>query len=140
MLLGMPVVASELPRQLAPMLASTSPLPETEERWAWEPKWDGWRVLLRGESGQVRAITRAGHDVTSLFPELELLGAMLGHRKAILDGELVAWGEDGRPDFGRLFSRFRGRSHRAARQAKVETPITWVAFDVCYLDGVSVER
>jgi bifunctional non-homologous end joining protein LigD len=121
---------------MAPMLASTSPLPETEARWAWEPKWDGWRVLLWGECGQLRAVTRAGHDVTGLFPELEPLGAIMGRRNAILDGELVAWGEDGRPDFGRLFSRFRGRSS-SARQTKSEAPVTWVAFDVCYLDGVS---
>jgi bifunctional non-homologous end joining protein LigD len=103
---------------------------------AWEPKWDGWRVLLWGEAGQLRAITRAGHDVTRLFPEFEPLGGILGHRKAILDGELVAWGDDGRPDFGRLFSRFRGRWSRS-RQTKAEAPVTWVAFDVCYLDGAS---
>lgn len=138
MLVGMPVVGSELPRTMAPMLASTSPLPETEERWAWEPKWDGWRVMLWGEGGQLRAVTRAGHDVTSLFPELEPLGGTLGRRNAILDGEMVAWDEDGRPDFGRLFSRFRGRSTRPARvQSKAATPVTWVGFDVCYLDGAS---
>ena len=39
-------VASRLPRRIAPMLASTNPLPDTEERWAWEPKWDGLRDLL----------------------------------------------------------------------------------------------
>jgi bifunctional non-homologous end joining protein LigD len=119
------------------MLAATSPLPETEERWAWEPKWDGWRVLLWGEGGQLRAVTRAGHNVTDLFPELEPLGAILGRRDVILDGELVAWGDDGRPDFGRLFSRFRGRSQRVLHQAKAEAPVTWVAFDLCYLDGLS---
>jgi bifunctional non-homologous end joining protein LigD len=119
------------------MLASTSPLPQTEERWAWEPKWDGWRVLLWAEEGHLRAITRAGHDVTALFPELEPLGAILGRREAILDGELVAWGDDGRPDFGRLFSRLHSRSRPTHREAKTEVPITWVAFDLCYLDGVS---
>ncbi len=119
------------------MLASTSPLPQTEERWAWEPKWDGWRVLLWGEDGQLRVVTRAGHDVTGLFPELEPLGAILGRREAILDGELVAWGDDGRPDFSRLFSRLKGRSPRTLARAKAEVPTTWVAFDVCYLDGAS---
>ncbi len=46
-LVGMPTgPVTQLPRTLAPMLATTSPLPSTEDRWAWEPKWDGWRVLL----------------------------------------------------------------------------------------------
>jgi hypothetical protein len=52
------------------------PAAREEERWAWEPKWDGWRVHLWGEDGQVRVITRAGHDVTSLFLELDTLGAV----------------------------------------------------------------
>ena len=135
----MPVTArTALPRRLAPMLAATSPIPQTEERWAWEPKWDGWRVLLWGEGGQLRAVTRAGHDVTGLFPELEPLAAIIGRREAILDGELVAWGDDGRPDFGRLFSRLGGQPRRAANRTKAQAPITWVAFDLCYLDGVSV--
>jgi hypothetical protein len=69
----------------------------------------------------------AGHNVTGLFAELEPLGTILGGRQAILDGEMVAWGDDGRPDFGRLFSRFRGRSPRAVHQAKAEAPVTWVA-------------
>ena len=136
MLVPVPTL-SQLPPTLAPMLASTSPLPETEERWAWEPKWDGWRVFVWGEGGHVRVVTRAGHNVTNLFPELEPLGEIVGRRDAVLDGELVAWGDDGRPDFGRLFSRLHSRSGPAHRQAKTEFPITWVAFDLCYLDGAS---
>ena len=49
----------------------------------------------------------------------------------------MAWGDDGRSDFGRLFSRLHSRSGPAHRQAKTEFPITWVAFDLCYLDGAS---
>jgi hypothetical protein len=74
---------------------------------------------------------------TTLVGEIRALGPILGHRKAILDGELVAWGDDGRPDFGHLFSRYRRRSPRSPRRADPEGPVTWVAFDVCYLDGIS---
>ena len=81
----MAVVAQvPLPRRLAPMLAATSPLPQTEECWAWKPKWDGWRALIRAVDGRIRVLTRSGADVTTSFPELEPLGAVIGHRSAVL--------------------------------------------------------
>ena len=139
MLESMPVAAqATLPRRLAPMLAATSPLPRSEERWAWEPKWDGWRALIRAADGRITVLTRSGANVTTSFPELERLGAVIGHRRAILDGEVVATGEDGKPDFDRLSLRLGARSRATAERAAAKAPATWVAFDVCYLDGHSL--
>src|SRR5437763_66924 len=138
MLVGMASAVVELPRTLSPMLAATNPLPRDEEGWAWEPKWDGWRVLVRAEGGQIKVLTRKGRNITAVLPELEPLAGALGHRDALLDGELVAFGPDGRPDFGRLSVRLLGSSPRLAARAAAELPVTWIAFDVCYLDGASL--
>jgi hypothetical protein len=82
-------------------------------------------------------VTRGGRNITAPFPELDPPSAILGHGGAILDGELAAWGEDGRPDFGRLFPTPWSRSPRTLAKVKAGVPVTWVAFDVCYFDGVS---
>jgi ATP-dependent DNA ligase len=66
--------AVELPRTFAPMLAAAEPLPTEEEGWAWEPKWDGWWVLVRAEGGlrvevQLLEWTAQGRRVTSATRE-----------------------------------------------------------------------
>ena len=73
-----------------------------------------------------------------LLPELEPLVGVIGHRDAILDGELITTDEQGRPDFDRLSLRLGARSRATAEQAAAKAPATWVAFDVCYLDGHSL--
>ena len=120
------------------MLAATTPLPQSEERWAWEPKWDGWRALIRAEDGRITVLTRFGADVTTSFPELQPLAEAIGHRSTILDGELIATDHEGRPDFDRLSLRLGARSRASAARAAARAPATWVAFDVCYLDGKSL--
>src|SRR5437899_2048296 len=123
MLVGMASAVVELPTTFAPMLAATEPLPRDEEGWAWEPKWDGWRVLVRAEGGQIKILTRKGRNITACLPELEPLADQLGRRQALLDGELVTFGPDGRPNFGRLSVRLLGSSPRQAARAAVEVPV-----------------
>ena len=52
--------------------------PQSEERWAWEPKWDGWRALIRATDGRITVLTRSGADVITSFPEQEALAAVIG--------------------------------------------------------------
>jgi len=118
-----------LPRDLRPMLATTGDLPPDDERWAYEVKWDGVRVLAAVEPGRLRLTSRAGNDVTGGYPELTPLGEVLD-RPVLLDGELVALTPAGLPDFGRLQSRLHVRSPSAALRAAV--PVTFVAFDLLH--------
>ena len=76
----------------APMLARSGPLPARGE-WAYEVKWDGFRCLISTEDG-FRARSRRGWNLTTLVLELADLPV-----RGVFDGELVAWGDDGRPDF-----------------------------------------
>lgn len=68
------------------------------------------------------------HLVTSRYPQLEGLREEVT-RPVVLDGEIVAFDEDGRLDFAALWFRSRGSSHR---------PICFMAFDVLHVDGADL--
>lgn len=125
-----------LPR-IAPMLATPGSLPPAavEDRWAFEVKHDGQRVViyLPGD-GTVTLRARSGADITLAYPELEPLGSMLG-RPAVLDGEIVALDSEGRSDFERLQARMglAGSPTKAARMTQV-VPAHLILFDAVFLD------
>ena len=104
-----------------PMLARSGPLP-TGGGWRFEPKLDGFRALVCTRDGRLRVRSRRGWDMTKLVPEFAELPADVQ-----LDGELIAWGDDGNPDFHRL-SRRMLHSDRSI-------PVTYTSFDVLALDG-----
>jgi bifunctional non-homologous end joining protein LigD len=124
-----------LPTSIKPMLATTGQLPDDSTPWAYEIKWDGVRAILFVEGGRVRAQSRNDLDVTVAFPELADIGDFLGMTTCVLDGEIVALGEDGRPSFGRLQHRMHVTNQREARRRATSDPVTFVAFDVLYLKG-----
>lgn len=106
-----------------PMLATAGSLPESRS-WSFEVKWDGIRCLVQ-TGAEVRARSRPGRDLTAAFPEL----SSLPRRHAVLDGELVVLGEDGRPDFEAVRRRMLG--------APAE-PAVFQPFDLLSLDGRDV--
>jgi bifunctional non-homologous end joining protein LigD len=73
----------------SPMLASSGPLAAPASAWAFEPKLDGWRVLVYID-GDLTMRTRNGHNVTASVPELAPMVAALEGRSLVLDGERVA--------------------------------------------------
>lgn len=122
---------------LTPMFATagTMPGPAEDAQWGYETKWDGARVLAFVEDGRVRLRSRNALDVTVSYPELAGLGVALGKRRVVLDGEVVAFGADGRPSFARLQKRMHvGRAGDAQRLSGTD-PIRYLAFDLLSLDG-----
>jgi bifunctional non-homologous end joining protein LigD len=132
---GPSIRADPMPETLRPMLATAGQLPKDDAGWAYEVKWDGVRAILYVEGGRVRALSRNDLDVTSSFPELAEIGKYLGMTTCVLDGEIVALDDDGRPSFARLQRRLHVRDGREARRRAGADPVTFVAFDVLYLDG-----
>lgn len=124
-----------LPGRLAPMLARAGPLPPDDGNWALEMKWDGIRSLASVADGSVRLVSRTGENITAAYPELTGLAAALAGRQALLDGEIVALGGDGWPDFGILQRRIHVRSPAAARRLAATAPVTYLAFDLLSVDG-----
>jgi bifunctional non-homologous end joining protein LigD len=114
---------------LAPMLAthgSVAKLPASQ--WAFEAKWDGYRLLVEADHGELRLRSRSGRDLTHEFPALRSLAADLGEHHAVLDGEVVALDASGVPSFSEMQNRARA------------TRIEFRAFDLLYLDGRSLLR
>jgi bifunctional non-homologous end joining protein LigD len=126
----------QLPELVEPMLASPGTLPEDDENWSYEFKWDGVRALARVEGGRLRLHSRKGHDITVTYPELRLLAEEMGSTQAWLDGEIVAL-RDGRPSFPALQQRMHVQHDRQARSLANSVPVTYLIFDVLYLDGKS---
>ena len=129
-----------LPTSVKPMLAMPGDLPADDEHWAFEIKWDGVRTILFVEGGRVRAQSRNDLDVTAAFPELADVGKFLGMTTCVLDGEVVALGEDGRPSFSRLQHRMHVANQREARRRAAADPVSFVAFDLLYIDGHLLTR
>jgi bifunctional non-homologous end joining protein LigD len=115
-----------------PMLATSGRLPADDGRWAYEPKWDGFRAIVQ-VNGRVVVWSRRGTDLTDRFPEVAGLAAAVP-ADTVLDGELVVLDDAGRPDFEAI--------RRRGLLGRVEGAATFVAFDLLRLGGrdVLVER
>jgi bifunctional non-homologous end joining protein LigD len=129
-----------MPEHIRPMLARLSQLPGNDEAYAFEVKWDGVRTVLYCEGGRVRLESRNLRDVTRQYPEIRKLGRELGSRRVVLDGEIVALDERGRPDFQRLQPRMHLESEAAVRRRMADTPVVYMVFDLLYLDGHSTMK
>jgi bifunctional non-homologous end joining protein LigD len=126
-----------MPDKLKPMLARSGSLPRDEQSYGFEVKWDGIRALLYCDHGHLHLQGRNFTDFTPRYPELRRLAGELGSRRMILDGEVVALGDDGRPSFERLQTRMHLASDSAVRRRMKDTPVSYVIFDLLYLDGHS---
>ncbi len=120
-----------------PMKATSGPLPVGDE-WLYEIKWDGMRLVVTIDGGQVRLTSATGNDATASYPELAGLADALGVDSAVLDGEVVAFDDRGRPDFGRLQQRMHVSNPRQAAERAAAVPTTLCLFDLLSLDGRDV--
>jgi bifunctional non-homologous end joining protein LigD len=130
--------AMEMPEGVRPMQARLSTLPREESEWAFEVKWDGVRAIAYSQPGGLRLESRNGNDVTPAYPELQALNGALGAHVAILDGEIIAFDAQGRPSFEALQPRMHQRGAGAVRRLMGSTPVTYVVFDLLWLDGHSL--
>ncbi len=122
--------AAATPKQLAPMLATLVDRAPEDDGWAWETKYDGYRMLCRVGDGEVRFLSRNGREWTDrLRPLAERIARSPLARAARggwLDGEVVVFGKGGVSDFQALQAAMDGASSSAV----------FVAFDVLQWDGV----
>jgi bifunctional non-homologous end joining protein LigD len=124
------------PPILAPMMAQTAAAIPKGAGWMFEPKLDGYRVLARVRGGKATLTSRGGEDYSRAFPEiveeLELHGAA---DTLILDGELVALDEQGRPGFNAIQNRAQLKSARDIEQARRNSPAMLYCFDILHFGG-----
>ncbi len=97
-------------------------------QWAFEGKWDGYRLLIEADHGRMRLRSRSGRDVTGEYPQFASLAADLADHHVVLDGEAVVLDKSGVPSFHEMQNRGRA------------TRVEFWAFDLLYLDGRSLLR
>ena len=119
---------------VTPMLATPATEAFDDDDWIFEPKWDGVRTLAVCGDEQTKLLSRRGNDVTETYPELKDLHERVVALDAVLDGEIVTF-EKGRPSFERLQGRMNLQNPRDVERAVKKYPITYILFDVLYLDG-----
>ncbi|RVL15845.1 non-homologous end-joining DNA ligase [Sinorhizobium meliloti] len=124
-----------MPARVDPCLATLVGKPPKGPDWAYEVKWDGYRIAVHIESGRVRVLTRGGYDWTERFPSIVDDAPRLAVRTSILDGEAVVLDNHGRSDFGML-QRALGRLPSALEAGA----IVFYAFDLLYLDRRDLRR
>ncbi|MBV8205878.1 MAG: non-homologous end-joining DNA ligase [Acidobacteria bacterium] len=131
---------SAMPRQISPMLATLVEAPFDNKDWLFEIKWDGYRALAFLENGRARVVSRNQNDLTQQFPEIAAALGGLPARAAVIDGEVVALDENGRPSFSIMQQRtgLTGPGNFSAPDAGV--PIVYYAFDLVYLEGYDLAR
>ncbi len=129
-----------MPAAIYPMLATPINEPFDGPDWLFEIKWDGYRAVAFLEDGKVRLVSRNQNELTPRYPELKDLAKSVKAKTAILDGEVVALDEQGRPSFSLMQQRtgFRPGGRRAAANADV--PVLYYAFDLLYLDGYDLRQ
>jgi bifunctional non-homologous end joining protein LigD len=113
-----------MPKTLNPMKAQLVDEAFDDDRWLFEVKWDGIRLVSFIDDGKVSLQTRAGRIVDAEYPELQAVGRLVNARQAVLDGEVVVLDDEGRPSFQLLQNR-----------GKEPHPLQYVVYDIVYFDG-----
>jgi bifunctional non-homologous end joining protein LigD len=129
-----------VPRVIHPMLATLTDEPFSSAEWLYEIKWDGYRAIATFEGGKVRLVSRNQNEMTSLYPELQVLPKQVKVSTAILDGEVVALDEQGRSSFGLMQQRAGIRSGVKRTRQDTSIPVIYYAFDLLYLDGYNLMK
>jgi bifunctional non-homologous end joining protein LigD len=128
-----PLIAS--PPRYRPMLAEGGWEPFDDPGWWFEPKFDGIRCLAELGTGQTILRTRTGRDATEQYPELHMVHELVDQVNAVIDGEIVAFDEDGRDSFQALQQRMNLANPREIKRIAKQIPVSLVVFDLLWLDG-----
>ena len=133
-------ITRPMPTVIHPMLAESIDKAFDGDDWLFEIKWDGYRAIAFVENGRVRLVSRNQNELTPRYPELKDLPEFLQAKTAILDGEVVALDDEGRPSFSLMQQRTGFRPGHRRAVAKAGVPVLYYAFDLLYLDGYDWRR
>ncbi|RUW79636.1 RNA ligase family protein [Mesorhizobium sp. M2A.F.Ca.ET.067.02.1.1] len=109
-------------KPMEPRLVKTAPV---SDDWFHEIKYDGFRTQLILDWAGARAFSRNGHDWSKRYWPIVQAAEKLPAKSFIMDGEMIAPDEDGRPNFHAMHSRMTWNAEQLA----------YVPFDILHLDG-----
>jgi bifunctional non-homologous end joining protein LigD len=126
--------------QVKHMLATLEERPFTRKDWLFEIKYDGVRVIAERRGDEVRMFGRSGEDITARYPEIAAAIGELAVPNLVLDGEIIAYDESGRPSFGRLQKRMLLSKPRDIAAVMARVPVRAVFFDCLALEGHDLRK
>lgn len=127
-----------MPQIVNPMLATLVDKPFSDAEWLFEYKWDGVRAICYLKDGKAHFVSRHGKEMGFRYPELASVTQSVQAKQAILDGEIVALDERGRPDFQLLQSRIGVEAELDIKRLSEEHPVVYYAFDLLYYNGFNL--
>src|SRR5881227_830043 len=124
---------TRMPQHVTPMVARLSLMPANENDYGFEVKWDGIRAVVYSgaRKGDITIENRNLRDITFKYPELHGLAGL----NAVIDSEIVALDDEGRPSFEQLQGRMHLSTEAAVRARMNEIPVRLMAFDLIWHDG-----
>jgi bifunctional non-homologous end joining protein LigD len=128
-----------MPSSISPMHAELSDAVRNHAHWMWEPKLDGYRALAFIRDGRITLRSRRGLDLTPVFPKLAAELATQG-ANMVLDGELIAFDDSGKPSFNALQNRVQLKSERGITAADQSAPVMYYCFDLLHFAGIDLRN
>ena len=130
-----PVPRAVHPTAQSFMLATLAEKPFSGRDWLFEIKYDGVRVFAYRERERIELYGRSKERVTERYPEVTRALSALPFTRFLLDGEVIALDESGRPSFQRLQQRMHATNAQEIRFRSTSVPVTGVFFDCLSLEG-----
>lgn len=127
-----------LPKTHEPMLATLVDKPFNRENWIYEPKMDGIRTIARISGDKVQLLSRRGLDISAQYPSV-VKALATTNTKLLLDGEIVALDEKGRPNFQRLQQRSGLSRAEDIARAEERIPVVYYVFDILFEGRTNLE-
>lgn len=112
----------------------TESIPKSND-WISQVKWDGVRLLTYYDGSEVKLFNRKRNERTFHYPELLKITSYCKARSVILDGEVIALDESGKPSFSIVMKRDGIRRIEKVKELQKQIPIAYMVFDVIYYDG-----
>ena len=128
------------PEDYRPMMATSGDVADLQgSNWQFELKWDGVRAILLADEKAIRIFSRNGNDVTRTYPELAERQCW-PEQPFVADGEIIAVGPSGRPDFGLLQGRMKLTRPADVARARTAIPVQLMLFDLLNDGGTDLRK
>jgi bifunctional non-homologous end joining protein LigD len=127
-------------RRMVPMLCSITEVPLDDPSRLYELKMDGVRLLAERRGDDVALVYRSQRVMTTTYPEVARAMRALAPERVVVDGEVVAFDDEGRPSFQRLGRRMHLTRPHDVMHAASEVPVVFVVFDLLQIGDLDLRK
>jgi len=118
---------------LTPMLCALEGARLDDPERLYELKLDGVRIVADKHDRAVALRYRHGRPATAAYPEIARAVASLAPGRVVLDGEIIAYDDAGRPSFAKLGPRMHAERPLEVQRAQASVPVSYLVFDILQL-------